>query len=313
MKQKLSIFMAAVLLTLCLVIPAAAADGYRLIGDADEDGEVSILDATRIQRTLAGLVELSVLQDYLADVDGSGGVTILDATIIQRALADMAYDFYKTRLYTWRAKINAVDVVPDCLTPGEPPVIPQPTPGTTKRFTIEEAAHEIPSEYEVYVNDTLLRGRSTDESFSYTFIDPGRYTFTVIAYDPFGENDMYRFEINVPDSMYRTPEIVSAVYNKNTSILSIIAAGGCEPYEYEYIIRNNVSPGAPGGYNTPDSYFDYYIDENGVPTLKCEFSSRSAVYIPIDQLAKTLNYTCEVQVRDANGNLSEIKKVPIIF
>ncbi|MBR1534563.1 MAG: dockerin type I repeat-containing protein [Ruminococcus sp.] len=311
MKQKLSIFMATVLLVLSLAVPATAADGYCVIGDVDEDGQVSILDVTRIQRTLAGLVELSVLQDYLADVDGSGGVTIIDATIIQRALADISYDFYKFRLYTWRASITSVDEVSAYVTPGDPPGNVQPTPGTTKTFYIEEVSHEIPSEFEVYVNDSLLRGRSTDEAFSYTFTDPGNYAFKVIAYDPFGGNNVYRFDIDVPDSQNRTPKIVSAIYNKNTSILSVIAAGGTVPYEYEYVIRNDVSPNPPGGYNTPTSYFDFYIDENGIPTLKCEFSSRSAVYIPIDQLTKTLNYTCEVQVRDANGNLSEIKMVPI--
>ncbi len=313
MKQKLFIIIATVLLALTLTVPATAAEEYCVIGDVDEDGEVSILDATRIQRSLAGLFDLNTLQDYLADVDGNGTATIIDATIIQRALADISYDFYKFRLYTWRARITSVDEVSAYVTPGDPPGNAQPTPGTMKTFYIEEISHEIPSEFEVYVNDTLLRGRSTGEAFSYTITDPGNYAFMVIAYDPFGGNDVYRFEIAVPESQNRTPEIVSAIYNKNTSILSVIAEGGAAPYEYEYVIRNDVSPNPPGGYNTPTSYFDFYIDENGIPTLKCEFSSRSAVYIPIDQLTKTLNYTCEVQVRDANGNLSEIKKVPISF
>ncbi|MBQ7218018.1 MAG: dockerin type I repeat-containing protein, partial [Ruminococcus sp.] len=85
MKQLISLFLAAVLLTLTLTVPATAADGFRLIGDVDEDGSVTILDATCIQRSLASLRPLSPLQRYLGDVDGADSVTILDATVIQRA------------------------------------------------------------------------------------------------------------------------------------------------------------------------------------------------------------------------------------
>lgn len=67
-------------------------DGY-LLGDADDDGAVTILDATRIQRLLVGLVD---------DPDGScalrgdvscDGLDILDATCIQRWLADFTTEY----------------------------------------------------------------------------------------------------------------------------------------------------------------------------------------------------------------------------
>ena len=68
-------------------------------GDADGDGELNILDATRIQRWLAELcgmdgsaytgAELTEDQIKSADADGDGRVTILDATSIQRRLAGM--------------------------------------------------------------------------------------------------------------------------------------------------------------------------------------------------------------------------------
>lgn len=57
-----------------------------LIGDADLDGEVTILDATVIQRFLVGIVEMSDEAQLAADVDGDGEPTILDATLIQRWL-----------------------------------------------------------------------------------------------------------------------------------------------------------------------------------------------------------------------------------
>ena len=59
------------------------------IGDVDLDGEVTILDATMIQRTLAGIEELDGIRRFLADTDSDGEVSILDATAIQRRLASL--------------------------------------------------------------------------------------------------------------------------------------------------------------------------------------------------------------------------------
>ena len=65
--------------------PSAA----ELRGDADGDGEVTILDATRIQRYLADLITSEELAMDAADPDADGNVTILDATRIQRVLAEL--------------------------------------------------------------------------------------------------------------------------------------------------------------------------------------------------------------------------------
>ena len=60
-----------------------------LSGDADRDGAITILDATAIQRYLAGLCTEDQIDTAAAEVDGDGGVTILDATMIQRYLAGL--------------------------------------------------------------------------------------------------------------------------------------------------------------------------------------------------------------------------------
>ena len=57
-----------------------------LLGDADGDGEVTILDATWIQRTLVDIGGSADFNEAAADVDGDGDMTILDATYIQRYL-----------------------------------------------------------------------------------------------------------------------------------------------------------------------------------------------------------------------------------
>ena len=57
-------------------------------GDADGDGEVTVLDATAIQRKLAAYTATS-FNETAADADGDGRVTIIDATHIQRHIAGL--------------------------------------------------------------------------------------------------------------------------------------------------------------------------------------------------------------------------------
>lgn len=59
------------------------------VGDVDMDDEVSIVDATLIQRWLVKMKELTALQLLLADVDDNGDADVVDATILQRYLAKM--------------------------------------------------------------------------------------------------------------------------------------------------------------------------------------------------------------------------------
>lgn len=74
----------------------------RLIGDVDQDNCISVLDATGIQKSLAGLGEIKddqiigfdpKLQDhhlsFFSDYDRDGTTTILDATHIQKHLASL--------------------------------------------------------------------------------------------------------------------------------------------------------------------------------------------------------------------------------
>ncbi len=58
-------------------------------GDADKDGDLTILDATHIQLYKAELIEESEIDLIAADYDADGDVTVLDATRIQRYKADI--------------------------------------------------------------------------------------------------------------------------------------------------------------------------------------------------------------------------------
>lgn len=66
------------------------ADGVEgILGDADTDGEVRILDATAVQRHIAELETLSEIGALLSDVDRDNNVTVIDATYIQRYLVHL--------------------------------------------------------------------------------------------------------------------------------------------------------------------------------------------------------------------------------
>ena len=64
-----------------------------ILGDADGNGMITIIDATIIQRYMASLIISNPeFVEICGDVDGDGEVSIIDATIIQRYLADYDTD-----------------------------------------------------------------------------------------------------------------------------------------------------------------------------------------------------------------------------
>ena len=60
-----------------------------VLGDADRDGELSILDATAIQLFVARLTNFDEEQIRIADFTQEGNVDVMDATGIQLKLAGL--------------------------------------------------------------------------------------------------------------------------------------------------------------------------------------------------------------------------------
>ena len=61
-----------------------------LIGDADLNNEITVTDATTVQRFDCQMTDLSNIALQLADVDLDETVTILDATWLQRKVAGIS-------------------------------------------------------------------------------------------------------------------------------------------------------------------------------------------------------------------------------
>ena len=64
-----------------------------MLGDVDGDGEVTIIDATEVQRHIAQISVFNDAQLKAADVDRDGEVAIIDASDIQRYVAQIITEF----------------------------------------------------------------------------------------------------------------------------------------------------------------------------------------------------------------------------
>ncbi len=62
-------------------------DWTYMIGDADMDGKITVMDATSIQRHTAQVVVLENLAAIAADSDEDGKISVMDATYVQRHVA----------------------------------------------------------------------------------------------------------------------------------------------------------------------------------------------------------------------------------
>ncbi len=76
-----------------ILISGKKTDTSYMLGDADLDSKISIMDATLIQRAVAKDTILSELSASLADVDDDSKITIMDATKIQRFVAKVIDKF----------------------------------------------------------------------------------------------------------------------------------------------------------------------------------------------------------------------------
>lgn len=85
----LSSLSAIIIFSLISVIGA----GAFMLGDVDNDGTLSISDATEIQKFIVETVDFNDDQILAADVDDSGYVDILDVSTIQKRLADIIDSF----------------------------------------------------------------------------------------------------------------------------------------------------------------------------------------------------------------------------
>lgn len=58
-------------------------------GDVNIDGDITVIDATDIQKYIVGLEELTADSKSVADVDSDGAISVMDATSIQKYIVGL--------------------------------------------------------------------------------------------------------------------------------------------------------------------------------------------------------------------------------
>ncbi len=149
----------------------------RLLGDVDGDGEVSITDATIIQRHTVGIKTPVSVMTGVADVDGDRSVTVIDASHLQRWIVNLSESY-----------------------PISKPVA-EPSP-TDRYVTVEGVTFDmkkVPSD--VVLNDDNLSKGITLMLVPQSEID--LYDVTTVV-----NNGYYRYEINYTDSRFKESYLI---------------------------------------------------------------------------------------------------------
>lgn len=134
MKKILAVILTGIIAVSSITM-VSATSSTGLIGDANNDGAVSIEDATTIQKYLASIIDLEEKSYICADTDGNGAVSIEDATTVQKYLAGIISDF----------PANQPDPTEPTTEPTEPITKPteKPTEPTTKPGTVTPNEMEL--------------------------------------------------------------------------------------------------------------------------------------------------------------------------
>lgn len=93
MKKLVSLVTVLALILSLLCSSVLSSGALSVPGDVDGNGEVEIIDATLIQRYLAGVAILDDAAQQRGKVSGDGELTIIDATLIRRWLAKIISSF----------------------------------------------------------------------------------------------------------------------------------------------------------------------------------------------------------------------------
>ena len=107
--------------------PATEPSGNAVYGDVNGDGDITVVDATLVQKHVVQLETLSADKQILADVNGDNTISVVDATLIQK---------YVVRLEGWGRTGDVYQA--------EQPTTPEPT--TAEPTTVKPTAQPTTAE-----------------------------------------------------------------------------------------------------------------------------------------------------------------------
>ncbi len=281
MKKMFCFIMISVLLLTTCIVSAGAIPAPHFYGDVNCDSSTDVLDATEIQRSIAGLTELSLLGEMLADVDADERVSVMDATMIQRKVAGLIRYFNQKEdgIFTYIDfdnltanfdTMNSMAGVPVTFTTDASCIVGNP-------LSYQYEVYSIQSEEPIYVSQL-----SESSEFTYTFEKTGHYIINSIVYNIFGEWQMYDMPYYVGEYSDDNSLMVSAINKNHLNLnkfenitITADAYGGTAPYEYK---------------------FEFNFGENKKVQEFSQSNSFEIGTLPIG------NYRVKVTVKDANGD-----------
>lgn len=332
MKKRVKIILSLTLAAIMLALTAVSAQALpapMTIGDVDGDNQVTIMDATRIQRWLAELEDELMtkygdswpqkLQEYIGDIDNDGSCSILDATYIQRMIAGL---IPKGDLSTWAYYIESTRFYADYNSGkaqvGKPVTFTAEIPHYGGVYDSESRVVE-PYTYEFSINGKVVQPRSEKNTLTYIFEEAGNYNITVTFYNALDCSEtrtLYSFpqwdyQVVEPYNTDNQPVIVSAIFPEDTDMVTgygplvVRAEGGSGGYQYQYTIEGGPFVEGNGWtYVRPDdnilvypTYTTGWIDSNSVEMPQTEEPGRAA-----DGVIKII-------ARDKNGVCSEPQQI----
>lgn len=320
-KRRILSLLLALIIAGGAIVSTHAALAPKRIGDTDGDDKVTIFDATKIQRWLAGLTEMDKLTQYLGDVNGDGTCDILDATRIQRKLVDLD-SFYEDYFVDWYIEDwrMLADYNSGKATVGTPVTFTVEVPGYVDHIhTVPDVDGQTESPTHTFAfyfmteewidgkyhqNFECIQERSEINTLTYTFTEPGTYSVWCQIWNWVDDTEWARIEqyqVVEPYSLDK-PVIVSTSFREDThnhsgySPLTVRAEGGSGDYMYKYTIT------------THDQLTGWSIEEkdsSGI-TYSYGWTKEDVVLMPEPEPDDWWpSWTITVVARDSEGNLSE--------
>lgn len=308
MKRIVSILLCFVLIAGCMLSVNAEPNPMRF-GDVDFDYDVTMLDATMIQRFLAGITEPSALQEALSDADNDEEMTVLDVTALQRYLVDIESAFVPRsamEYYVGDTSSHSTAEIQNMFdTSAGEDICYIGVPVTFTGLVLYGAK---PKTFRFYVDDVEVASVNAMNSrvhpFTYTFTEAGSYTVCTQVECRYNvvRNFVRRVRvIPLPDD--DKPIIMGAAFfdssfmNSGDGRLTVTALGGTAPYQYSYEVR----------YNEDESYdFDAPAESiNGYDTGFIEDSELAVFESRLPPGSRIRDAIVRVKVRDATGAESD--------
>jgi len=118
--------------------PATEPSGNAVYGDVNGDGDITVVDATLVQKHVVQLETLSADKQILADVNGDNTISVVDATLIQKYVVQLkdwgrTGDVYQTEQPTTPEPTTAE---PTTVKPTAQPTTAEPTTKPADTYTL---------------------------------------------------------------------------------------------------------------------------------------------------------------------------------